>query len=600
MYFKALIEITQADKIEQFIEYIYENYKGKGLDDILNLIRNMTKIPIQLLSKYLVRIYTAETDFYRDMNKDLRKDNKDDKEKYLPYIKVLYEGVRLKALPLNSEKVLYRGSLFQIKEIQKIKETINKKIENLPGVILFSKQFLSFSKKQNIAEGFLNENSTDEKLTKVMFTLEYDDKYKLDYNLSTHSDINQFSFMNEEEEVLFFPFSSFKVEKIEENKEKNRYEIKLLYLGKYLKELEEDKNIQKNNNKLPQTEFTNEIKKYLIQPQVIDNITLKGLYKQFEIYKDSIGKEKEPISITIKENYIKGEIIIGPDDINKKIKIISSFEQSKKENDQLKEKNPTEYNNEKEIKENCEIKINGISILFAYEYEFKETGTYKIEYVFKKSLTNSCFMFYDCNKLTNLDFSNFDSKNIKNMESMFKKCSSLEQLNLSKFNTENVTIMSNMFNNCDSLKNLNLSDFNTKNVTKMDFMFNCCSKLTDLNLSNFNTEKVTNMEYMFFDCNSLINLNVSKFNTQKVTNMEYMFNGCNSLKKLNLSSFETKSAIDMCSMFDDCSSLKNLDISKFTTQENTDIDSMFSSCDSLKIENLNAKDRKILNEFKDK
>ena len=56
----------------------------------------------------------------------------------------------------------------------------------------------------------------------------------------------------------------------------------------------------------------------------------------------------------------------------------------------------------------------------------------------------------------------------------------------------------------------------------------------------------------------------------------------------------------MCSMFDDCSSLENLDISKFTTQENTDIDSMFSSCDSLKIENLNAKDRKILNEFKDK
>ena len=104
MYFKALIEITQADKIEQFIEYICENYKKQGLDDILNLIRNMTKIPIQLLSKYLVRIYTAETNFYRDMNKDLRKDNKDDKEKYLPYIKVLYEGVRLKALPLNSEK----------------------------------------------------------------------------------------------------------------------------------------------------------------------------------------------------------------------------------------------------------------------------------------------------------------------------------------------------------------------------------------------------------------------------------------------------------------------------------------------------------------
>ena len=70
-----------------------------------------------------------------------------------------------------------------------------------------------------------------------MFILEKDDN--LDYNLSIHGDIEKISYFPNEKEVLFFPFSSFEIKEIKEIDMGNekKYEIKLLYLGKYLKEI---------------------------------------------------------------------------------------------------------------------------------------------------------------------------------------------------------------------------------------------------------------------------------------------------------------------------------------------------------------------------
>ena len=73
--------------------------------------------------------------------------------------------------------------------------------------------------------GYCNEN-----LFRVLYIIEKDDK--LEYNLATHSDIEEIALIRNKKEVLFFPFSSFEVKKIKEiniDKEKG-YEIHLLYL----------------------------------------------------------------------------------------------------------------------------------------------------------------------------------------------------------------------------------------------------------------------------------------------------------------------------------------------------------------------------------
>ena len=76
-----------------------------------------------------------------------------------------------------------------------------------------------------MAEYFIGQLKENEKLSKVLFILEKDDT--LEYNLVTHTDIQEISLVQSEKEVLFFPFSSFAIKKIQFNKVKNYYEIYL-------------------------------------------------------------------------------------------------------------------------------------------------------------------------------------------------------------------------------------------------------------------------------------------------------------------------------------------------------------------------------------
>jgi len=591
IFFKSLIDNSSIDNMNEYTNSLYNTYSkdNDNLKTLLGSIKSMINIPIELLSKYYARLYTIESDFYRNINKDLGLNKK---EKYLPFIKTLYEGVKLKSLSLASNNLLYRGSKISNEEIKKIKSYLNKKIKDLPGAIVFSKSFLSFSKEREIAESFLNYENKNKNLSKVLYILEKDDN--IGYNLSTHGDIEKISSIPNEKEVLFFPFSSFEIKEIKEiniGKEK-RYEIKLLYLGKYLKDIEKNKNIINKEIKIPDSEFKKQLSEFgLIKKEKIKNINTKILYNEYKKYERDIeGNNK-------KNNIIIGEINISSKNINKDIQIINSFENNKRIYGYEDKEDDYKHENEKEIKENIEIRINGKKIEFSYKYKFNKEGKYKIEYLFKKDLTKTNYLFHYCESLTNLDLSNFNTQYVTNMSYMFDYCHSLKNINLSNFNTQNVTNMCAMFLNCISLTNLNLSNFNTQNVTNMNGMFLECKSLTNLNLSNFNTQNVTDMRDMFNDCKSLTNLNLSNFNTQNVTYMDYMFSCCNSLTNLNLSNFNTQNVTDMSHMFDGCKSLTNLNLSNFNTQNVADMSLMFNNCNSLKKENIITKDNKILNKF---
>ena len=131
------------------------------------------------------------------------------------------------------------------------------------------------------------------------------------------------------------------------------------------------------------------------------------------------------------KNIIIGEIFINKENINKDIRIINSFENAKREKSWMKDsKDDWKYENEKEIKENIVIKINGTIIEFVYYYKFKEEGKYIIEYLFKNNLTKTDYMFNFCESLTNLNLSNFNTQNVTNMSGMFNFCNSLTKENI--------------------------------------------------------------------------------------------------------------------------------------------------------------------------
>ena len=239
--------MTKTEKIDIFTESLYNKYSkdNKEMKNLLFTIKNILSIPLELLSKYYTRLFTINSDFYKDINKDLRENKK---ENVLPYIKVLYEGILLRSLKLASGTILYRGGKLLNKEIKIIENYLNKKLDGLPCAIVFSKTFLSFSKDKKIAEEFFGKEEENDELNNILFILEKDNN--MDYSLATHADIENISIYPKEKEVLFFPFSSFEIKgikKIEINK-KLGYEIQLLYLSKYLEKLKNNK----KNIKIPQ------------------------------------------------------------------------------------------------------------------------------------------------------------------------------------------------------------------------------------------------------------------------------------------------------------------------------------------------------------
>lgn len=142
-----------------------------------------------------------------------------------------------------------------------------------------------------------------------------------------------------------------------------------------------------------------------------------------------------------------------------------------------------------------------------------------MENLYSNECTNMIRMFYNCQSLTTLDLSNFDTSNVTDMSCMFENCISLTALDVSNFDTSKVRSMSYMFENCISLTVLDVSNFDTSKVRKMSHMFYNCRYLTSLNLSNFDTNNILYMDSMFGNCQTLI-LDCSSWNVSKVTNHE--------------------------------------------------------------------------------
>ena len=71
--------MTKTDKIDIFTESLYNEYSesNTSIKKLFITIKNILNIPLELLSKYYARLYTMESNFYKDINKDLRENKKE-------------------------------------------------------------------------------------------------------------------------------------------------------------------------------------------------------------------------------------------------------------------------------------------------------------------------------------------------------------------------------------------------------------------------------------------------------------------------------------------------------------------------------------------
>ena len=232
LYFSNYLEIPKEEDIQTFNNFILNTYgksdQKKELKELFSLLENVKEIPNEILSKYYVRAYTAQSEFYREMNLSLMKK---DTKKYLTYIRMLYEGVKIKSLKSHNNSILYRGALMSQKELNNLKKFMLNKKKNLPSSMVYGRSFFSFSSDKSVAEKFYNMKISEKKedLIPVFLILEGEKENAYNGNAS----ISEYSFYETESEILFFPFSCFEIKSIEENKDNKDCIITLNYLAKY-------------------------------------------------------------------------------------------------------------------------------------------------------------------------------------------------------------------------------------------------------------------------------------------------------------------------------------------------------------------------------
>ena len=663
LFYKVLIQITRIEEIHKCTNALYDKYQEKfnQLKTLFGSIRNLKNIPIELLAKYYAKALTAETDLYKDINSNLRQNIKDNitvDTNILMFIKILYESIKLNTFPIVTQNKLFRGSLLAKNEIEELKNFLKDIQGELPRAVVFSNTFLSFTKDIKIAKKFSSKKNDNPDLLNVFFILEKEEN--LNYNLSTHGDIEKISYFPSEKEVLFFPFSTFEVIDVDDKKEP--IEIKLVYLGqkyvdlieKYVKEIQEREKKEKEEKKKKEEEEKKkkeeEEKKKKEESKEEEKKEERKEEEKKEERKEEEKKEEEKKEETKEEEKKEEE---KKEEEKKEENNVEENKEEKKENEK-EEKNKIENN---ELIKDEIIKTEDIlKILKVESFEFKTQLT-KSELVKIEDITDIIDLFkkykeykkklknyhskkkdnYIEGKITITDFYvNKDVKIIGSFEKDGTDCYSIKNEDLNKYKNEqeikmNTRIKINgkeikfsyyhkfpkrgdydikytfkselikadyLFSDCKLITSLDLSNFISENVINMCGMFNNCIFLKRLDLTNFETEEVFNMSRMFYNCKFLPNLNLSYFDTKNVIDMRDMFYNCGSLQKLNLSNFITNNVNNMSNMFNGCKSLAKLNLSNFNVDHVDVMWKMFYGCISLKDKFINNKSLKLLNELK--
>ena len=288
--FPHIINNLKYSEVDELIKFILNDCnKSNEILKLLSPLSKLTNIPFEISSKFLLRTYTFDSEFYFNLNSSLR-DYKN-MEHYSKYIKLMYKGLKIKSFKKDTTTSLYRGSSLSYDELCTIDKYILCSHSNLPNILVFSKVFLSFSKKKETALKFVNNYN---KNIPVLFELIVNPNEKNEsivYNIKTYD----WSKFPNEDEILFLPYSTFSIKNIKYERFKIKCRdkenkisylnvmgkiIQLEYIGKYIEKINivdySDEDILKLIERIKQSKFYNEI----LNSKLIENQS-DGVIKDF-------------------------------------------------------------------------------------------------------------------------------------------------------------------------------------------------------------------------------------------------------------------------------------------------------------------------------
>ena len=301
--------LIKEDELKKFQSFLLGNYARLKHLIKPSLEKNM-EIPYHILAKFYAKIYTEETSFYPNMNKDLSNGQFD---VYRIFIFLLYSGLNKNSLKSFYNENLYRGCVIGKNEFLNLQNNLEQKNleENQNSEIkvplYFCRNFLSFSKSEETAFGFMLGSNVNEYVIPVIFEIE---KLKKNKNFFiSNIDVEYISDLDEKE-VLFLPLSCFEIKEIKEEikngKEYKRIKLKYLYkyrklINNFIEKTNKKEGLQDFLNKTIQSDYGLEIVETL-GPQLKEslikyfeqNTKLECDLHSFEIYNRPVPQKLKP------------------------------------------------------------------------------------------------------------------------------------------------------------------------------------------------------------------------------------------------------------------------------------------------------------------
>ena len=174
---KIILNLPSKEKIDEFKNFIYK-YGNNLLSETVNPSKEKKiDLPLFIYSKFYMRLYGLETDFYYDINKYLT-NQENDFGIFNTFVTFLYYGLSQNLLISNDEFPFYRGGVISKNEFKIIEEN-RKSHKNY----YFCKNFLSFTKEEKETEQFLYRNlGCDKSLYLTKFIIEKVENYLMEVN----------------------------------------------------------------------------------------------------------------------------------------------------------------------------------------------------------------------------------------------------------------------------------------------------------------------------------------------------------------------------------------------------------------------------------
>jgi len=254
------------------------------------------------------------------------------------------------------------------------------------------------------------------------------------------------------------------------------------------------------------------------------------------------------------------------------------------------------------------------------------------------AVTSMCGMFYAI-PLTQLDLSNFDTRNVENMQDMFAECKKLTTIKVGNYwSTAKMDRSAHMFYHCvaivgskgttydpshvdaayahvdggtdnpgylsdevmayavldqgvltlyyDEQRSQRSTATSTTYMVDMSDTYTCAWNKSEVTAIHFDAsfKSLTPKEYIgwFSSSSNLTQVTgLENLNTSEVSSMSYMFNRCTSLTSIDLTSLNTSKVTTMGGMFSGCSHLTTAILTDLDVASVTTFEDLFNSCERL-------------------